>query len=302
MITIHKFKTYTWIEVIDPRTDELNDVISKYRLPQKFEGYMLDRHEQPRATYDALSDTNVLVIRALANGLDTNATTVPVFLGFNDDVMITSCHGEDQAKLINQQSNQDFLRISDHIFAILGAILVPYFEMLDEVSQRADKFAGHRLGIITNRRLDELTILKTRLVYLRSATAGNLVALEELQGDLKQKLRLTADIEQRVTQQISDLVIEYKQCQAMFDVQGNVVNETESAFGNILNNRLNQTMKFLTVWSLVLAVPPIVSGFYGMNVKLPFADRSEAWFDTLVLTVGLMVVMLLVYIGRNKKQ
>ncbi|MFD1123844.1 magnesium transporter CorA family protein [Lentilactobacillus raoultii] len=302
MIKIHKLKNYIWIEVVKPQADELDKVIATYQLPLKFKNYMLDRHEQPRATYDPITDTSVVVIRALASGLDSPMTTVPIFLGFNDDVMMTACHGEAQAKLVNQQANQNLMQISDHIFAILRALLSPYFDMLDEVSKRADKFASHRLGVITNRQLATLTTLKTRLVYLRSATAGNLVALEELAGVLKQKLRLTTDIEQQVTQQISDLVIEYKQCQAMFDVQSNVVNETEAAYGNILNNRLNQTMKFLTVWSLVLAIPPIVSGFYGMNVKLPFAGRNEAWIDTLILTIALMVLMLLIYRHRNKRQ
>lgn len=88
----------------------------------------------------------------------------------------------------------------------------------------------------------------------------------------------------------------------MFDVQAGVVSETEAAYGNILNNRLNQTMKFLTVWSLVLAVPPIVSGFYGMNVKLPLADHSEAWLDTLVITLGLVLGMVILYLWQNKKQ
>lgn len=86
----------------------------------------------------------------------------------------------------------------------------------------------------------------------------------------------------------------------MFDVVGDVVSETESAFGNILNNKLNQTMQFLTVWSLILAIPPIVSGFYGMNVKLPFADRSEAWFYTLVITL-LLVVWMFLHIRFNRR-
>ncbi len=300
MVRIHQLKNYIWIEAANPRQAELDRVIDKYQLPEKFKGYMLDRHEQPRATYDAMTGTGVVVIRALASGLDS-AITVPIFLGFNDDIIITACHSEEQAKLINQQSQTGFSLISDHIFTILKGVLGPYFQMLDEVSQRADNLASHRLTAITKRRLDSLTILKTRLVYLRSATAGNLVALEELQGVLRQRLGMTTDLARQVTQQLSDLVVEYRQCQTMFSVQGDVINETEAAYGNLLNNKLNQTMKFLTVWSLLLAIPPIVSGFYGMNVKLPFADQEAAWLGTVILTIGLMIGMLVIYIGKNKR-
>ncbi|WCJ51932.1 hypothetical protein OKF32_00600 [Lentilactobacillus buchneri] len=51
MIKIHKFDTYTWVEAISPTEDELNDITIDYRAPAKFKGYMLDRHEQPRATF-----------------------------------------------------------------------------------------------------------------------------------------------------------------------------------------------------------------------------------------------------------
>lgn len=303
MIKEHALNQYRWVEIVNPQEAELTQVISKYQFPEKFKDYMMDRHEQPRATFDALSNAGVLVVRALATDLDTAATTVPVFLGFNDDVLITACHGQTLSKLINQQASVTYSTLSDHIFAILRAILRPYFDTLNVISQQAEQFAGHsRMNHISNRRLAVITVLKTKLVYLRSAAAGNLVALQELQDVLKQKLTMTADLSRQVSQQIADLVIEYRQCQSMFDVQAGVVSETEAAYGNILNNRLNQTMKFLTVWSLVLAVPPIVSGFYGMNVKLPLADHSEAWLDTLVITLGLVLGMVILYLWQNKKQ
>lgn len=303
MIKEHALNQYRWVEIVNPQEAELTQVISKYQFPEKFKDYMMDRHEQPRATFDALSNAGVLVVRALATDLDTAATTVPVFLGFNDDVLITAYHGQTLSKLINQQANVTYSTLSDHIFAILRAILRPYFDTLDVISQQAEQFAGHsRMNRISNRRLAVITVLKTKLVYLRSAAAGNLVALQELQDVLKQKLTMIADLSRQVSQQVADLVIEYRQCQSMFDVQAGVVSETEAAYGNILNNRLNQTMKFLTVWSLVLAVPPIVSGFYGMNVKLPLADHSEAWLDTLVITLGLVLGMVILYLWQNKKQ
>lgn len=56
-----------------------------------------------------------------------------------------------------------------------------------------------------------------------------------------------------------------------------------------MNNNLNDTMKFLTVWSLVLTIPTILTGFYGMNVKLPIANNSLDWVVIIILMVVLMV-------------
>src|SRR5699024_7055483 len=68
------------------------------------------------------------------------------------------------------------------------------------------------------------------------------------------------------------------------------VTKTLSATSNnMMNNNLNDTMKFLTVWSLVLTIPTILTGFYGMNVSLPILKNSFDWILIIVLMVVLMV-------------
>lgn len=300
MIKIHKFVTYTWVEAISPTEDELDGITSDYQAPVKFKDYMLDRHEQPRATFDNLSGFSALVVRAIADPKQSRMLTSPIFLGFSDSLLITVCHAAEQAKLVSARSKLDYENVAEHILAILFALISPYFDKLDEISQKAEKLEGMHNRAISNRSLDELATLKTSLVYLRSATAGNLIALQELQSTIKDNLQMSPELTSKSNEEINDLLIEYKQCQTMFDVVGDVVRETESAFGNILNNKLNQTMQFLTIWSLILAIPPIVSGFYGMNVKLPFAGRNEAWFYTIVLTV-VMVLFMIVYIKKDRR-
>lgn len=300
MIKIHKFESYTWVEAISPTEDELNDMTTDYRAPAKFKGYMLDRHEQPRATFDDLSGFSALVVRAIADPKQSRMLTSPIFLGFSHSLLITVCHATEQAKLVSQHSQLAYDSVPEHILAILFALISPFFDKLDEISQKAEKLEGMHNRSISNRSLDELAALKTSLVYLQSATAGNLIALQELQATIKDNLKMSPELSRKTNASIDDLLIEYKQCQTMFDVVGDVVRETESAFGNILNNKLNQTMQFRTIWSLILAIPPIVSGFYGMNVKLPLAGRGEAWFYTVILT-AVMVLLMIVYIKKDRR-
>ncbi|WP_054657690.1 CorA family divalent cation transporter [Apilactobacillus ozensis] len=94
-------------------------------------------------------------------------------------------------------------------------------------------------------------------------------------------------------QKIEDVTVEYNECQYMFDVLNDIVGQIEETYGNIINSNLNQTMKVLTIWSLVLAIPPIISGFYGMNVGLPFANSWFSWIFTIIITIVIIVVMLM---------
>ena len=46
------------------------------------------------------------------------------------------------------------------------------------------------------------------------------------------------------------------------------------AYGSIISNNLNGVMKTLTSITIVLAVPTMISSFWGMNVDLPFEHNS----------------------------
>ncbi len=72
---------------------------------------------------------------------------------------------------------------------------------------------------------------------------------------------------------IDDVRIEFRQAGEMCEISSKLLNETMDTFGNIINNSMNDTMKRLTIITLVLAVPTIVFSFYGMNIDdLPLVN------------------------------
>lgn len=81
----------------------------------------------------------------------------------------------------------------------------------------------------------------------------------------------------------------------MVQLYSSITDKLTNNYNNLINNNLNNVMKFLTIYSIVLTVPTIITGFYGMNVKLPFADSPMAWIITIVITIffSLMVWQLL---------
>jgi len=51
-------------------------------------------------------------------------------------------------------------------------------------------------------------------------------------------------------------------------------------------------MKVLTIYTIVLSIPTIVSGFYGMNMKLPVADQEWSWVLSLIITLVIILIIL----------
>jgi magnesium transporter len=60
----------------------------------------------------------------------------------------------------------------------------------------------------------------------------------------------------------------------------------------IQGNQMNQVMKQVTSWAAIAAVPTIITGYYGMNVRLfPAANTLSGGIVALVLCVGLVALL-----------
>ena len=135
--------------------------------------------------------------------------------------------------------------------------------------------------------------IEKSLVYLNSSTATNLLTLEELKDT---PISEKADEDDQLIYHRT--MLEAQQMDRIASISEAVSERITATSNNLLNNNLNDTMKFLTVWSLVLTIPTIATGFYGMNVFLPIASHHLAW---VYITIGTIVAMVVLWWYLHKK-
>ena len=63
-------------------------------------------------------------------------------------------------------------------------------------------------------------------------------------------------------------------------------------------NRTNEVMKVLTIWGTVALPLVIITGFFGMNLHLPWAD-SPYGTDYAVALMAISTIAVLVYFKRK---
>jgi magnesium transporter len=63
--------------------------------------------------------------------------------------------------------------------------------------------------------------------------------------------------------------------------------------------RLNQIVKKLSSWAAIIAVPTLVTGFVGMNVRFPLAGSSTGFWVYLLLMVTASVVLYFVFRAKD---
>ena len=87
----------------------------------------------------------------------------------------------------------------------------------------------------------------------------------------------------------------------MTDIYHNILRSTMSLFGSIIDNNLNQVMKFLAAITIILELPTMISGLYGMNVNvagMPFATKTYGFAAISIFSV--IVCLIAVYILKKK--
>ena len=85
---------------------------------------------------------------------------------------------------------------------------------------------------------------------------------------------------------LEDALIEIRQAIEMAGIYSSILAGTMDAYASVVSNNLNIIMKVLTVITIIMTIPNIIFGFYGMNItgdNLPFAAW---WWVPVVISIG----------------
>ncbi len=90
---------------------------------------------------------------------------------------------------------------------------------------------------------------------------------------------------------LNDLVVDTSQAVEMANIYTNILSSTLDAFASIISNNLNNVVKRLTSITIILSLPALVTSIYGMNVPIPYANSSHAFYIPIILSLIISVVI-----------
>ena len=70
-------------------------------------------------------------------------------------------------------------------------------------------------------------------------------------------------------------------------------------FSSIISNNQNLVMKFLAAMTIILAIPTVVSSFFGMNVPVPFATSDSGFFYVMIIAFSISIAIAYVLWNRD---
>ena len=84
---------------------------------------------------------------------------------------------------------------------------------------------------------------------------------------------------------LEDAITENRQAIEMAQIYNNILNGTMDAYASIISNNMNGVMKTLTSITIILAVPTMISSFWGMNVNLPLQNNPLGFIVMILISI-----------------
>ena len=165
----------------------------------------------------------------------------------------------------------------------ISQLYLVYLRRIDRISSHTE---ARLHASVRNEELIQMLNLEKSLVYFSTSLKADEVTLNKIaQGRIIPLYEDDQDL-------LEDVLVEVHQAIEMANIYSNTLSGTMDAFASIISNNLNIVMKVLSVITIVMAIPNIVFGFYGMNVGLPFegVPLLDNWAFPLLLAVACCLV------------
>ena len=289
-----------WIQMVNPSVAEGQMVADSLNVDIEDVLAALDEEEGSRIE---LQDGYTLIlvdIPSIEIRHDKESyTTIPLGIILTSDEIVTVCTEDTpvlQAFLNNRVKEFSTKKKLRFVYQILYRISVLYqsdLRIIDKMRTEIEE----RVGDDTEEEdLVALHELESTLVYFATSLRAN--------GNVLDRLTRYKRLEQYPEDKelLGDVIVENKQAIEMTSIYRDIINGTRELMSSVIDNRLNNVMKYLTSITIVMAIPTVISGLYGMNVDgkgMPFANSMAGFAIICIITLVVCIITMLIL--RKKK-
>ena len=287
-----------WINMVHPTDEEIYSVAKKLNIPIDYFKDALDDEERSRIEKE---DNSLFIIVDFPYITHDEVgfpiyETIPIGLILMEEAFITVSLNE--TPILEDFKNnkvRGFFTYKKTRFAlqILFAISSYYLRYLKQINRKTNEVEREIHQSMKNKELYTFLALEKSLVYFTTSLKANKIVLEKM---LRLNLIKMYDEDKEL---LEDVIIENQQAIEMAETYSSILSGMMDAFASVISNNLNIVMKFLTSFTIILALPTMVASFYGMNVGLPFQDKPYAFI--LIMLIAVFLSSLTTYIFWKKK-
>ena len=273
---IDSFETGCWINVLNPNPEELNFLVKEYNLDIELLQEGLDENELPRTD---LSEKEKYLFVKTVNREKNTLNTFLIVLSENFILTLSSEEPQSVKEIIAGKTTFITTQRIKCLVTLLTNIV--------------DKFELATTNIVKDVQRKKNTTLKLKEEDMESLlmyedTLNNFVTTYYYHSLLFNKIRKKIKFYEEDQEDIEDLIVESTQGMNLCQRSLKTISNIRNFYSIILSNKLNRTIKILTVFTILITIPAAISSIYGMNVFLPLQENPFAFYYVL----GIIVLLL----------
>ncbi len=296
---IKEFRKGAWIDLVNPSEIEIKKVCESINIQEDFIRDSLDYEEKARIDKEEDDNTVLFIVDVpiIEKNEDNDIyTTMPLgMIVVRDDYFLTvSLKKNKVIEDFEKKKVKNFqtYKKTRFIFQILYLNSSYYLSYLKQINKETEIAEYILKNSMKNKELLKLLSLEKGLVYFTTSLKSNELIMEKT---MRGKIIKLYEEDEEI---LEDAITENRQAIEMSQIYSNILNGTMDAYASIISNNLNGVMKFLTSITIVLAVPTMISSFWGMNVGLPF-QHSPYGFVVMIL-ISVILTLLVTWLLKRK--
>lgn len=294
------FKEHCWIDMVNPSDGECDLVANASGIPEDMIKAALDEEERARTEFDegcSMFLVDCPIIEETDGG--DSYTTLPLAIIYNKKCIVTVClKGNTVLKDFITGRERINTRTPVHFLLqfMLGNVK-RFLYCLKQIDRKNHRIQSELGRTMRNSEIIQLLDLQNSLVYFSTSLNSNLRVHEKLY-----KVEGVATREE-LSDLYDDVIIEGKQAIETCNIYKNILSVTMDAYGSVISNNANDTMKKLTIITILLAVPTMIAGFWGMNMPVPgqdgYAFYQTGWFWLVSFAAVILTAVIGVFLIKS---
>jgi len=280
------FPHINWFDVADPASSELDELAQRFGLHElQIEDC---RHRPQRPKTEEHDHYIFAVLKHIHDATELEFDDIDLFLG--SDCLISVRNADavviENVKVRAAEEKTD--RLDRLFYMIVDQIVDGYQPVLDKLADEISEIEDVVLEQPDPETLARIFALKRKLIEFRRVAAGMREVVNAL---IRKEKGLLGDDLDPYFRDVYDHIIRTVD---MIESYRDLLSGALDIYLSAVANRTNEVMKVLTIWGTVALPLVIITGFFGMNLKLPWANDPHGT-DYAVALMAVSTISILIY-------
>jgi magnesium transporter len=288
-----------WVDITNPEEDDIDVMVDVFHFHQLAVEDSIFPQNQPKL--ESYHNLLHLVLHELSypsqQSLEVATHELNIFIGqnfvvtshLNTLVSISKLFQRVQTKIHTIQPASDFL-----LHAIIDQVVDGYFPVVDQLEQRIELLEDEVLAGANKQVLGKIVEIRKNILKIRNFIQPQRKILNLLGRSN------TPFVSRSIATYFRDVYDHVVRISDMLDTYREVLSSTMEAYVSVVSLRMNEVIKTLTTITTILMPLSVITGFYGMNVKLPEFELGRLGY---FIALGLLVTALtgmVIFLKRKK--